>query len=232
MARLARLAVPGYPHLVAHHAGTRDVIRDDADARRLIDELHGALAAAGVALHGFALMARGLWLLATPADARGLGYAMQSIGRRYVRWVNDRRGERGGLFAGRYRAAVLDPATASLSALVYVESLPARLAVAPEQYAWSSCRVHIGLATDPYLSTLPAYWALGNTPFERQAAYGRLLDAGTERGTQERLEKALAGGWVVGSAAFIGQIQPLCTRRPQLSRAGRPRRALAVATQG
>ena len=98
MARLARLALPGYPHLVSHRAGARDLIVDDEDARRLLQELRQALLDADVALHGYTLLPRGLWLLATPVDAGGLGRAMQSIGRRFVRWVNDRRGEQGGIF--------------------------------------------------------------------------------------------------------------------------------------
>jgi putative transposase len=227
VARLARLAVAGYPHLVAHRAASRDVIRDDDDASRLLAELRGALSAADVALHGYALLPRGLWLVATPADAGGLGRAMQSIGRRYVRWVNDRRGEAGGLFAGRFKAAALEPETAGLLALRYVDALPARLGADPEQYLWSSCRVHLGLAADPHLRTLPTYWALGNTPFDRQAAYQRLLQAGTEPASEERFEKALAGGWVVGSAAFLEQIQSACARRPKRTSPGRPRRASA-----
>ena len=43
MARLARLALPGYPHLVQHRTGARDLIVDDADARRLLQELRQAL---------------------------------------------------------------------------------------------------------------------------------------------------------------------------------------------
>jgi putative transposase len=171
-------------------------------------------------------MPRGLWLVATPADVGALGRAMQSIGRRFVRWVNDRRGETGGLFAGRFKAAALEPETAGLLALRYVDALPARVAAAaPEQYRWSSCRVHVGLATDPYLKTLPAYWALGNTPFDRQAAYRRLLEAGVERPAEERLEQALAGGWVVGSEAFMEHVEAVCARRPSRAHPGRPRRA-------
>ena len=72
-----------------------------------------------MALHGYTLLPRGLWLLATPVDAGGLGRAMQSIGRRFVRWVNDRRGEHGSIFAGRYRAAAIEPEAGSLRALAY-----------------------------------------------------------------------------------------------------------------
>jgi len=225
MARLARLSIGGYPHIVAQHAGARAVVVDDDDANQLLGVLRTATADAGVGLHGYALLPRGLWLLATPADAQALGRAMQAIGRRYVRWVNDRRGEKGGLFDGRYRAALLEPEAELIAAQRYVESQPVRagLVATPEEYRWSSCRHHVGLAADPALSDHPLYWALGNTPFERQAAYRNLLHQGVGSDWAIRLERALTGGWVLGSRTFVDQIAPLCRRRPQRSQAGRPR---------
>ena len=225
MARLARLSIGGYPHVIAQRAGARDVVIDDEDAHQLLGILRVATAEAGVGLHGYVLVTRGIWLLATPADEHGLGRAMQSIGRRYVRWVNDRRREKGGLFDGRYRAALLEPETELLSALRYIESQPvvAGLAAAPEESLWSSCRHHVGLGTDPWLADHPVYWALGNTPFERQAAYRTFLHHGVSNAEAKRLERALTGGWVLGSKAFVRQIAPMCSRRPERSQAGRPR---------
>jgi putative transposase len=225
MARLARLSIGGYPHLVVQHAGARAVVSDDDDADQLLGVLRAAAAEADVGLHGYALLPQGLWLLATPADAHGLGRAMQSIGRRFVRWVNDRRREKGGLFDGRYRAALLEPETELLLALRYIESQPvlAGVAATPEESRWSSCRHHVGLATDPWLADHPVYWALGNTPFERQAAYRIFLHQGVSVDEATRLERALTGGWVLGSKVFVKQIAPLCSRRPERSQAGRPR---------
>lgn len=227
MARLARLSIGGYPHIVAQHAGARAVVVDDEDANQLLVVVRAATADAGVDLHGYALLPRGVWLLTTPADARGLGRAMQSIGRRYVRWVNDRRGEKGGLFDGRYRAALLEPEAELMSALRYIESQPVRagLVAVPEEYRWSSCRHHVGLWSDAALADHPLYWALGNTPFERQAAYRSFLHQGARSDEVTRVERALTGGWVLGSKAFVRQIAPLCLRRPERSQAGRPRSA-------
>lgn len=231
MARLARLAVGGYPHLIAHHSGARPVLVDDEDGSGLLDIVRDSMASADVALHGYALLPQGIWLLATPVDGASLGRAMQAIGRRYVRRVNDRRGERGALFGARYRSAVLEPETELLPALRYVELRPVMmgLATAPADYRWSSCRHHVGLTSDPQLQGHALYWALGNTPFERQAAFRRFLESGVGADEAARFERALAGGWVLGSAAFLRQIEHLCSRRPQPSRAGRPRRHPAAA---
>jgi putative transposase len=229
MARLARLAVGGFPHLVVQRSTSRPLLLDEADAARLIATLHDAISDCEVALHGYALMPHGLWLLATPADASGIGRAMQSIGRRYVRWVNDRRSQQGGLFSGRYRATLLEPETQLLEALRYIEWQPvtAGLANAPEEYRWSSCRHHLGLAADPLLKVHAQYWSLGNTPFERQAAHREWLEGGPSPDRATKFEQALAGGWVMGSAGFLRRIEHLCSRRPRRERPGRPRRARA-----
>jgi len=230
MARLARLAVGGFPHLVVQRSGSRVLLADDDDAGRLLVSLRDATAEAGVALHGYALLPHALWLLVTPSESVGVGRAMQAIGRRYVRWINDQRKEHGGLFTGRYRAALLEPDAQLLEALRFVEWQPvhAGLAQAPEDYRWSSCRHHIGLTADPIVRVHPLYWGLGNTPFERQAAYRGWLAVGPGSACDERFERALAGGWVLGSSEFVRQIEHLCARRPQRARAGRPRRTAAA----
>ncbi|HQR70541.1 MAG TPA: transposase [Burkholderiaceae bacterium] len=230
MARLPRLAVGGLPHLVVQRTAARRILVDDEEAGFLLAVLRDAVADAAVAVHGYALLPQAVWLLATPADAGGISRAMQSIGRRYVRWLNERRGERGGLFSGRYRAALLQPDTELLPALRYVELQPVSgaLTAAPEDYRWSSCRHHLGLASDPALQVDAAYWALGNTPFDRQAAYRDFLRAGVMPECAARFDQALAGGWVLGSPEFVRQIAGISPRRPQRARAGRPRRVVAA----
>jgi putative transposase len=231
MARLARLSLGGYPHLVMQRVAARPLFATDDEAQCLDRIVRDALSTAVVALHGYALLPEGLWLLATPDDAHGLGRAMQSIGRRYVRWYNDRRGERGGLFEGRYRAAVIEPGPEVLLALRRVELAPvlAELVTVPEAYRWSSCRHHTGLQQDPQLRVHPVVWGLGNTPFERQAAYRAALGDELPRAEIERLDRMLAGGWVLGSPDFVRRIAPLCARRPARARPGRPRRKAAAA---
>jgi len=225
MARLARLSIGGYPHLVLRRSGPRPLFVDDADAERMLVALRESMGAGHVVIHGYALTPHALFLLATPTDARALGLALQAMGRRYVRSYNDRHAGRGALFDGRYRAAILEPDSAFLSALQFVETQPVRagLVAAAEDYRWSSFRHHAGFASDPTLKDHPLYWALGNTPFERQVAYRAAVQAGLASADVARFDKALAGGWVIGSDAFVRGIAPLCSRRPLPGRAGRPR---------
>jgi putative transposase len=215
---------------VLQRAGARPLITDDADAGRLLAVLRATVQDTGSALHGYALLPQALWLLVTPADAQALGVALQAIGRRYVRAYHARHGGRGALFEGRYRAAIVEPEAHFLGALQFVETQPVRAGLVPsaEDYRWTSFRQHGGFAADPALQDHALYWALGNTPFERQAAYRSIVQAGLAAADVDRFERALAGGWVVGTETFLRHIAPQCARRAVPARAGRPRRAAAA----
>lgn len=62
--------------------------RSDDDYRRYQAWLAEAAAEHRCAIHAYVLMTNHVHLLATPATAESLPRLMQSLGRRYVRYVN------------------------------------------------------------------------------------------------------------------------------------------------
>ena len=66
------------------------------------------------------------------------------------------------------------------------------------------------------------YWALGNTPFAREAAYGELLQAGVSADRQSQLTDATLRGWALGEPTFIDDLQKKLERRVSRARPGRP----------
>jgi putative transposase len=64
---------------------------------------------------------------------------------------------------------------------------------------------------------------LGNTPFERQAAYRRLADEGVPPAVAERIEDATEHGWLLGGDAFAARLGGAANRRvAPLARGRRP----------
>jgi putative transposase len=91
MARLARLTLPGYPHHVIQRGNNRQPIFVSAeDHQFLLDLLDEYARKFAVALHAYVLMSNHFHLLATPQTEEGLPQMMQAVGRRYVRYFNDR----------------------------------------------------------------------------------------------------------------------------------------------
>ncbi len=229
MARQPRLSVAGLPHLVGQRVVHGALLCVDAeDHEQLRADLRQATAAHGVALHAYVLMPDHLHLLATPAADGALGAALQALGRRYVRRFNLRHQRRGTLWQGRFRCAVLDPARHLAACARYVETNPVRAGIvaAAADYPWSSHAHHLGLRRDPLITEHEAMWALGNTPFERQAAWRRLCGEPPAPGELERIRAVLRGGWVLGEGDFVDELAGrIGNRRLGPRPPGRPPRA-------
>ncbi|MEK8053424.1 transposase [Ideonella sp. DXS22W] len=227
MARLPRLAVPGLAHLVtlAGH-NQQPVFVDDEDRRAFLAALREAAVPRRVAVLGWALADAHVHLLLRPEAAADLSGAMQALGRRYVAGFNHRHGRSGTLWAGRYRAAVVQPGEPLLEAMLFLDThaLRAGSVAAPEDDVWSSVRAHLGLARDALLTEGPDWWALGNTPFEREAAWRRRIDEGLSLARAVALGTASRGGWALGDAAFLAALAEQGDRPLQPRRRGRPAR--------
>lgn len=226
MARLPRLAVAGALHhvMLRGHDG-QPIAADDADRQSLLAALREAALAERVAVHAYALLDSELHALATPPEASSLSRWLQGFGRRYVGGFNRRHGRRGTLWAGRFHASVVDPALL-LDAIVHIERLPVRaqLAETPSAWPWSSAAAHVGQRRDALISDHPAYWQLGNTPFERELAHAHRIAEGLPREFGVRFDEAVRRGRAVGSAAFLAGLSDRLGRPAVPRPRGRPRR--------
>lgn len=225
MARLPRLSIAGLPHHVIQRGlSGRPIFVDDDDRRAYLAALRAAAADCGVAVHAYALLPDEVHLLVTPAEPAALSRMMQKIGRRHVAAINRRHGGRGTLWEGRFRAGVLEPRRYLLPAMQLIETLPVRrgLAAAAADYAWSSASHHLGQRHDAVIAEHAAYWGLGNTPFERELAYRRLMEHALTAVEERKMIDAAEKGWGLGLAESIPaprRLQPLPRGRPRLQKA-------------
>lgn len=231
MARLPRLVIAGLPHVVSldvQHEQT--LARDAQDRAALIALVRAAGAAQSVAVHAYAIGDDGIDLLVTPAEPGALGRFMQSVARRHAAAFNRRHGRRGGLWAARYRTAALQAQPWLLRCMRWVEQRPwrrpapglPRTAASLENDA-SSAAHYLGSGSERWLADPAPYWALGNTPFERELAYRALLQLPLEAAEAQQIEAALRGGWFLGDPGYLHSVAPELERRPAPRPAGRPR---------
>lgn len=225
MARPLRLIVPGQPHhLIQRGHNRQPVFLDDLDRQHFLADLQTVCREHGLALHAYVLMSNHIHLLLTPASADGLSRAMQSLGRRYVAWFNHRHQRSGALWEGRFRTCVIETEAYFLACQRYIELNPQRAGLASDllAYPWSSLSHHLGARSDPLVSDHPVFWQLGNTPFEREAAYRRWLEETLAEEPERQLRHRLAQGGVLGSERFLAELAR-STQRPLLPRPrGRP----------
>jgi len=235
VARLPRLSVPGYPHLLVQRSvAGQPAFLADTDYQFMLSELRGLSRRHDVAIHAYALMPDQFHLLVTPSDARSLSLAMQALGRRYVRDFNRRHGRSGTLWQARFRCTVIDPDRFLLPCALFVELGPARVQQVADagHYPWSSLSHHLGLQVDPAITEHAALWKLGNTPFERQAEYRRLSETGLPGPEVARIHNAVEHGWALGDGSFLKELAAKTPRRLAPLPVGRPRRNPGDASSG
>jgi putative transposase len=225
MARLPRLTLADMPHHVIQRGNNRQAIFvDRADHERLLGLLADAAPRFGIALHAYVLMDNHFHLLATPGTTTGLPQFMQSVGRSYVRYFNDRHGRSGTLWEGRYRSTLIQTDRYLLTCMAYIDLNPVRAGLVSDarDFPWSSHAHYAGLRQDKLLTPHPLYWELGNTPFAREAAYAELVRAGVRAVDQGALTEATLRGWAAGDANFLASLQKSTERRVTKAKAGRP----------
>ena len=225
MARLPRLTLPGLPHHIIQRGNNRQpIVASTADYQTLLDLLAENAAKFKVAVHAYVLMGNHFHLLATPETADALPQMMQAVGRRYVRYFNDRQQRSGTLWEGRYRSTLIQTERYLLACMAYIDLNPVRaeMVADPKDYPWSSHAHYIGLRVDKLVTPHPLVWQIGNTPFAREVQYAELVRAGLSVEQQGELTASVLSGWALGDKDFVADLQKRTSRRVLKARAGRP----------
>jgi len=225
MARQPRLILPKQPHHILQRGNNSQLIfRDDEDYTRFLGWLNEAARFYRVAIHAYALLPNHIQLLATPEDEAGLAAMMQKLGRFYVPWYNAKYARTGGLFEGRFRTAVVDTDAHFLMCSRYIELAPLRegQATDPGAWAWSSYPHHAGLQPSEVINDHARYWGLGNTPFQREAAYIDLVGQGIAADELEQIGGAVRKGQPLGTQTFKLELERKTQRRILPAKRGRP----------
>ncbi len=232
MARLPRLVVPNQlHHVLARGNNGQPVFLDDTDYQQFMNLLRDTAQQYGVAIHAYVLLPNRVQLMATPSTEPALGKMMQAIGRQYVPWFNARHQRSGSLWEGRFRATVMDADDYFVPCAHLIEYQPLHDAVSMdmEHYRWSSHAHHTGARRQAWLTDHPAYWKLGNTPFEREAVYKQLCATPPASKVVEAIDDATRKAWALGSDAFRASLAKLTGRRLEPARRGRPRKTVSDA---
>ena len=227
MARLPRVIFPGYPlHILVKGHNSQEIFLSDEDRRSYLEWLRDAAREYELAIHAYVLMPTHVHLLATPKTSLSASRTMQSVGRRYAQLFNQNYQRTGSIWEGRFKSTVIDPPAYFLLCQQYIEQNPVRagLVQRSEDWLWSSYRHHVGAETVPWISDHPIYWGLGNTPFERQLAWQKLVSDQMSKSDQEKVSDHLNYGWPMASPKFL-EFMSLKSNRPLAPRrAGRPKK--------
>jgi len=187
MARLARLVVPGLPHLVTQR-GNRggQTFFEKGDYALYLDLLADSAARARAEIWAYCLMPNHVHIILVPSDEDGLRRTFADLHRRYTLYVNTRARTTGHLWQGRYGSVAMDEHHL-LNAVRYVTLNPLRagLVKRTRSWAWSSARAHLAGEDDDVVTVKPVLDRTGDFTtflakrFDQETAYIPLRRAET-----------------------------------------------------
>lgn len=227
MARLPRLNLPDIPqHVVQTGHNNLPCFFDDEDYAFYLQSLQAAAEQYRVDIHAYVLLPNMVQFIATPRIGEGLSSMMQSLGRRYVQYVNHRYRRSGTLWGGRYKSSLIDSDAYLLTCYRYVELKPMYLGLAnePGEYPWSSFNYHTSLIESELIKDHRLYLELGKTDRERVQAYRKLFRYAFDNRLLEYIAETVKLGQVLGGDAFKDRIEKIANQRVRPLKRGRPRK--------
>jgi putative transposase len=148
MPRPKRICIPGYPHHIVQRGNDRQAtFYHDEDCVEYLAFLDDAARQFSIAVHSHVLMTNHVHLLVSPSTVAGLSLMMQSLGRRYVSYINKHYRRTGTLWEGRFKSSVVDSTRHCLTCYRYIELNPVRanMVIDPVDYGWSSGSANLEL---------------------------------------------------------------------------------------
>jgi len=148
-------------------------------------------------------------LLMTPSSAKGISSVMQSIGCRYVQYINKQFSRTGTLFEGRFKASLIRADEYLLACMLYIELNPvtANMVAHPADYKWSSYRVNVGITYRKLLNPHPVYLALSNSLAVIYQKYKGLLSEHLSNKEIIHFTQAAMCSMPMGNSRFIDEIE-------------------------
>ncbi len=216
MARLPRLNLPGIPQHVIQRGNNKQVcFFTKQDYLVYLSKLKEYSKKHAVAVHSYVLMTNHVHLLLTPEDGNGVSLLLQSLGRYYVRYINQTHARTGTLWEGRYKSTLVDSENYFLTLSRYIELNPVRANMVghPVEYPWSSYQKNAMGKPIQLVTPHPCYQSLGTSDTQRQRAYKTLCDQLISNTALKEIRDATNKAWVLGDKQFKKQIEKQTGRR-------------------
>ena len=173
-------------------------------------------------------MSNHVHLLIEPSTEQGLGNMMQSLGRRYVQYINKTYKRTGTLWEGRFKSSLVAKDEYLIACSRYIELNPVRAKIVKysKDYLWSSYGFKAEGKKDQIIDEDPIYKGLGKTPEERQVNYKEWFERSISEEELGQIRNVTQKGGVFGNKEFLDKVTKLLGRDVILKQRGRPRKSL------
>ncbi|MEN3156863.1 transposase [Alkalimonas sp. NCh-2] len=226
MARLPRVHLAGVPEHIIQRGNNRQVcFASDEDFAAYAHWLKEYTAEFGVHMHAWVFMTNHVHLLCTASDNSGISLMMQSLGRQYVRYFNQRYRRSGTLWEGRFKSCLVQEAHYIMAVYRYIEMNPVRagMVASPAEYQWSSYAINAMGKQSALCQPHASYLALADTECERQQSYRDLFRHEENEAMLADIRSTIKSGMALGNERFKQEVEALTGRRQHMGQRGRPK---------
>lgn len=227
MPRKPRYYLAGVPcHVILRGHNREPCFSAPDDFRYYLQCLREACLKHDAAIHAYVLMTNHLHLLMTPVESDGISRVLQSVGRRYVQYVNVSYRRSGTLWEGRHKASLIDTEHYLMCCYRYIELNPVRAGMVhkPADYPWSSFQANAYGKEDGLTRGHEVYLGLGRNAADRQRAYREMFLRKPDPADVQSLRIAINLCVPVGNDRFKAKIERRLKQRISYRPRGRPRK--------
>jgi REP element-mobilizing transposase RayT len=208
MTRKARLHFSGALYHVSLHTNAgQSLFTDKQDGQQFCQLLAEGQEKFDHCVLGYCLLDDQVHLAIQVAD-QPLAKIMHNLTFRYTRYFNTRHQRTGHLFAGRYRATVVQAEKYLPDLIRYLHLSPVRLNLATkaEDYLWSSHRAYLGKAEQTWVATTILLQQFDVEIKKAQQGYQDFIYEGMAHGRPKDLIATSFTGQVFGDEAFVTSV--------------------------
>jgi putative transposase len=219
--------LPGVPcHIVQRGNNRKATFFSEQDYHFYLNCLLDATQRYKVDVHAYVLMTNHVHILATPDYKESISLTMQSVGRRYVQYVNKTYFRTGTLWESRHKTSLVDAERYLFAVGRYIEMNPvaANMVRHPAEYRWSSYRFNAFGQPDPLVDPHQIYQHLGATDALCWQAYAALFDEDIDPDDVKLIRNAIQCSMPTGDSHFKEQIEKALNRKVGYAHRGRPRK--------
>lgn len=228
MPRKQRMYIPGIACHVIQRGNNRDAcFYAEDDYQFYLDQLKDACDRYAVSLHAYVLMTNHTQLLMTPSKSDGISKVMQSLGRRYVQYINQTYRRSGTLWEGRHKSSLVGTDDYVLACYRYIELNPVRACMVehPADYLWSSYRCNAEDEANTLLQPHDAYMrlAVAGDKAQRNCVYKALFKTELDKDIVAKIRTSATCSMPLGDSCFKEQVEQHLNRKIGYQLRGRPR---------
>ena len=222
------MVIPDEPLHIMHRGNNRqEIFFTEDDYLRFQDDVKRALDQYECNLHAYVLMTNHFHFLLSPHSNEDLSRFMQALGRRYVRYINQRHQRSGTLWEGRFKSSLIDSERYLLACYRYIEENPVRANMVDtiSGYRWSSYRANALGQSDKLITPHRLYQALGHDDRARKSAYQGLFLGRLKSSLVEGFQQSVERGEAFGAPEYHANMGKLLGRDTQLGQHGGDRKS-------